>query len=157
MRKRYGSVVFGTYGEYGDDGSLHQSHQHVAPVVFVVRHTRVSYVQRKRHQEELDRGSNQSRPLPLHSGLDVELCIQTYRHWHRGGGSQEDDLFLFFQISNTMYINRTQKNPKPNKKTTTNKHVSVFWANEPLIRKLRHVMRPSGDKLEIQKFILKYI
>lgn len=67
-----------THNEHSDERSLQQSHQHVTPVVFEVRDARVCHVQRKRHQEELDRWSDQSRPLPLHSGLDVKL--DTHKH-----------------------------------------------------------------------------
>lgn len=62
-----------THDEHGDEGSLQQSHHYVTPVVFEVGHARVSHVQRKRHQEELDGWANQPRPLPLHPRLDVEL------------------------------------------------------------------------------------
>lgn len=62
-----------THNEHGYERSLQQSHQHVTPVVFEVRHACVSHVQREGHQEELDGWSDQSRPLPLHPGLDVKL------------------------------------------------------------------------------------
>ncbi len=72
-----------THSEHSDESSLQQPHQYVTPVMFVVRHASVSYIQRKRHQEELDGRSNQSRPLPLHSGLDVELHTQPHiLKWH---------------------------------------------------------------------------
>lgn len=67
-----------THIEHSDESSLQQPHQNVTPVMFVVRHASVCYIQRKRHQEELDGRSNQSRPLPLHSGLDVELHTQPH-------------------------------------------------------------------------------
>ena len=69
-----------THSEHSDESSLQQSNQYVAPVVFVVRHTCVSHIQRKRHQEELDGGSNQTRPLPLHSGLDIKLYTHTHTY-----------------------------------------------------------------------------
>lgn len=69
-----------TYSEDGDERPLQQPHQHVAPVVFVVRHAGVADIQRERHQEELDGGSNQPRPLPSHPGLDVELHTHTRTH-----------------------------------------------------------------------------
>lgn len=65
-----------THVEYSDEGTLQQPDQYVTPVMLVVRHTGVSYIQRKRHQEELDGWSNQSRPFPLHPGLDIELIAQ---------------------------------------------------------------------------------
>lgn len=68
-----------THCEHSDESALQQSHHDIARVVFVVRDARVSHIQRERHQEELDRGSNQSRPFPLHPGLDMELYIQKYR------------------------------------------------------------------------------
>lgn len=58
--------------EHGDEGSLQQPHQNVTPVMFEVRHARVSDVEREQQQEELDCGSNEACPLPLHPGLDVE-------------------------------------------------------------------------------------
>lgn len=71
-----------THSEHSDERPLQQPHQNVTPVVFVVRHTSVSHVQRKGHQEELDGWSHQSRPLPLHPGLDVELYTQTTQSSH---------------------------------------------------------------------------
>lgn len=62
-----------THSEHGDESSLQQPHHYVTPVVFVVGHTCVTNIQRKRHQEELDGWSNQSRPLSLHPGLDIKL------------------------------------------------------------------------------------
>lgn len=59
--------------ENGDERSLQQPHQDVAPVMLEVRHAGVPYVQRKTHQEELDGWSDQSCPFPLQPGLDVEL------------------------------------------------------------------------------------
>ena len=65
-----------THSEHSDESSLQQPHQDVTPVVFIVRDTRVSNVQRERDQEKLDGGSNQSCPLPLHPGVHVELHTQ---------------------------------------------------------------------------------
>lgn len=65
--------VLRTHVEYGDERSLKQAHQHVTPVVLVIRHSSVTHIYRKGHQEELDGGPEKSGPLGYQSGLNVEL------------------------------------------------------------------------------------
>lgn len=66
-----------THIEHSDESSLQQSHQYVAPVVFVVANPCVSNVHRKRHEEELHCGSDQTSPLPLHTCLHIQLYTHT--------------------------------------------------------------------------------
>lgn len=56
-----------------DQSPLQKTHDHVAPVVFVVRHTCVSYINGKGHQEELNCGSEEAGPLGCHTCLDIQL------------------------------------------------------------------------------------
>lgn len=66
-------VVPETHIEHGDEGSLQQPHQHVAPVVLVIRDSGVAHVHGEGHQEELDRGPEESGPLRRKSRLHVQL------------------------------------------------------------------------------------
>lgn len=42
-------------------------------MVLVVGHTGIAHIDRKGHQEELDRGPQQPCPLPAEPGLHIEL------------------------------------------------------------------------------------
>lgn len=66
-------VVRETHVEHGDQRSLQQTHQHVAPVVLVIRDAGVAHVHREGHQEELDGGPQKPGPLSNQSGLHVKL------------------------------------------------------------------------------------
>lgn len=56
-----------------DQRPLQKTYDHVAPVVFVVRHTCVSHINGKGHQEELNCGSEEAGPLGCHTCLDIQL------------------------------------------------------------------------------------
>ena len=66
-------VVVATHIEYSNKRSLQQPHQHVAPVVLVIRDSGVTHIHRKGHQEELDGGPEKSGPLSHKSRLHVKL------------------------------------------------------------------------------------
>lgn len=66
-------VVRETHVEHSDQRSLQQTHQHVAPVVLVIRDPGVAHVHREGHQEELDGGPQKSGPLSNQSCLHVKL------------------------------------------------------------------------------------
>lgn len=66
-------VVRETHVEHGDQRSLQQTHQHVAPVVLVIRDAGVAHVHREGHQEELDGGPQKPGPLSNQSCLHVKL------------------------------------------------------------------------------------
>lgn len=66
-------VVRETHVEHGNQRSLQQTHQHVAPVVLVIRDAGVAHVHREGHQEELDGGPQKPGPLSNQSGLHVKL------------------------------------------------------------------------------------
>lgn len=66
-------VVLETYVEYSNKRSLKQPHQHVAPVVLVIRDSGVAHIHREGHQEELDGGPEKSGPLCCESRLHVKL------------------------------------------------------------------------------------
>lgn len=84
-----------THSEHGDESPLQQAHQDVAPVVLKVGDASVSDIKRERHQEELDGGSNQSSPLTLHSGMDVQLWTEKQQKWVRLYTKwKEDDLWM---------------------------------------------------------------
>lgn len=77
-------VVRETHVEHGDQRSLQQTHQHVAPVVLVIRDPGVAHVHREGHQEELDGGPQKSGPLSNQSGLHVKL--------ERGDGVEKGEI-----------------------------------------------------------------
>lgn len=76
-------VIWETHIEHSDQRPLQQPHQHVAPVVLVIRDSGVAHIHRKGHQEELDGGPKKSGPLRCQSGLHIEL------EW-RGWGMREE-------------------------------------------------------------------
>lgn len=86
-------VVRETHVEHGDERSLQQTHQHVAPVVLVIRDPGVAHVHREGHQEELDGGPQKSGPLSNQSGLHVKLerGDGKWRRGREGGGGEGDD------------------------------------------------------------------
>lgn len=63
----------GIYHQQGHEGPLQEPHQHVAPVVFIIRHPGQSRVNRGGDQEKLDCGPEQPGPGGLQTGLQVEL------------------------------------------------------------------------------------
>lgn len=67
------AVVLETHVEHSNKRSLQQPHQHVAPVVLVIRDSGVTHIHRKGHQEELDGGPEKSGPLSHQSCLHVKL------------------------------------------------------------------------------------
>lgn len=69
-------VVLETHIEHSNQRSLQQPHQHIAPVVLVIRYPGVSHIHRKGHQEELDGGPEESRPLSNQSRLHIKLKRQ---------------------------------------------------------------------------------
>lgn len=75
-----------THNEDGNESPLQQPHQHVAPVVLVVRHPGVAHVDGEGDEEELDGGTQQPGPLPHQPGLHVELGSKEERN-HPGQGS----------------------------------------------------------------------
>lgn len=62
-----------TYSENCDKRPLEEPHQHVAPVVLIIRHAGVTYIHSKGHQEELDGGPQKTGPFCIQPGLDIEL------------------------------------------------------------------------------------
>ena len=66
-------VVLETHIEHSNERSLQQPHQHVAPVVLVIRDSGVTHIHRKGHQEELDGGPEKSGPLSHQSRLHIKL------------------------------------------------------------------------------------
>lgn len=66
-------VVLVTHIEYSNKCSLQQPHQHVAPVVLVIRDSGVTHIHREGHQEELDGGAKKSGPLSHEPRLHVKL------------------------------------------------------------------------------------
>lgn len=70
-------VVLETHIKHSNKSSLQQPHQHVAPVVLVIRDSGVTHIYRKGHQEELDGGSEKSGPLSRQSRLNVKLEGET--------------------------------------------------------------------------------
>lgn len=82
QKNQSSACASGTHGEHSDERPLQQTDQNVAPVMLVVGHPGVAYVQGERHQEELDGRSDQARPFPLHPGVDVELHTES----RSGGG-----------------------------------------------------------------------
>lgn len=67
------NVVRETHVEHGDQRSLQQTHQHVAPVVLVIRDPGVAHVHGEGHQEELDGRPQKSGPFSNQSGLHIKL------------------------------------------------------------------------------------
>lgn len=59
--------------EAGHQGSLQEADEDVTPVVLVVGHPSIAHIDRKGHQEELNGGPQQPRPLPAEPGLHVQL------------------------------------------------------------------------------------
>lgn len=70
-------VALETHIEHSNKRSLQQPHQHVAPVVLVIRDSGVTHIHRKGHQEELDGGPEKSGPLSHQSRLHVKLKGET--------------------------------------------------------------------------------
>lgn len=68
-----GSVSSETHIEHGNESSLQQPQQRVAPVMVVIRDSGVTHINREDHQEELDGGPDESGPLRHESGLHVQL------------------------------------------------------------------------------------
>lgn len=66
-------IVLEAHIEYSNKGSLQQPHQHVAPVVLVIRDSGVAHIHGKGHQEELDCGPEKSGPLSCKSRLHIQL------------------------------------------------------------------------------------
>lgn len=62
-----------TYHEDSNERPLKEAHQHIAPVVFVVRHSGVAHEDGKGEEEKLDCWAHQSGPSTHHACLDVEL------------------------------------------------------------------------------------
>lgn len=62
-----------TYHQDGHEGPLQEPAQHVAPVVFIIRHPGESRVHRGGDEEELEGGPQQPCPFHLQSSLQVEL------------------------------------------------------------------------------------
>lgn len=62
-----------TYSENCNQRPLEESNQHVAPVMFIIRHAGVTHVHGERHQEELDGWPQETSPFCIQSSLDVEL------------------------------------------------------------------------------------
>lgn len=62
-----------THVENCNKCALQQPHQHVAPVVLVIRDPGVTHIHRKGHQEELDGGPEESGPLRHQPRLHVKL------------------------------------------------------------------------------------
>ncbi len=68
-----------TYSENCNERPLEEPHQHVAPVVLIIRHTSVTYIHGKGHQEELDSGPQETSPFCIQSGLNIELVREKKR------------------------------------------------------------------------------
>ncbi len=62
-----------THIEHSNERSLQQPHQHIAPVVLVIRDSGVTDIYREGHQEELDGGPQKSGPLSHQPRLHVQL------------------------------------------------------------------------------------
>lgn len=61
------------YSENCNQRPLEESNQHVAPVMFIIRHARVTHVHGEGHQEELDGWPQETSPFCIKSSLDVQL------------------------------------------------------------------------------------
>lgn len=81
---RLKEVVLDTHIEHSNKRSLQQPHQHVAPVVLVIRDSGVTHIHRKGHQEELDGGPEKSGPLSHQSRLHIKLQGET--GWKKSRG-----------------------------------------------------------------------
>lgn len=83
-------VALETHVEHSNKRSLQQPHQHVAPVVLVIRDSGVTHIHREGHQEELDGGPEKSGPLShqsrLHVKLKGEIEWKKSRGWYIVGG-----------------------------------------------------------------------
>lgn len=64
-----------TYHQDGHEGPLQEPAEHVAPVVFIIRHSGESRVHRGGDEEELEGGPQQPCPFHLQSSLQVELEV----------------------------------------------------------------------------------
>lgn len=86
-------VIPETHIEHGNERSLQQTHQHVAPVVLVIRDPGVAHVHREGHQEELDGGPEKSGPLShqsrLHVKLQREMELNGRRGWEMGKDGEQ--------------------------------------------------------------------
>lgn len=63
----------GIYHQQSHEGALQEPHQHVAPVVLIIRHPGQACVNGGGDQEELDCGSEQPSPVGPQASLQVEL------------------------------------------------------------------------------------
>lgn len=62
-----------SHRENSDQCPLQETHHHVTPVVFVVRHACVSHINGKGHQEELNCGPEETSPFGCQTCLDIKL------------------------------------------------------------------------------------
>lgn len=69
-------VALETHSEYSNKCSLQQPHQHIAPVMLVIRDSGVTHIHCEGHQEELDSGPEKSGPLSHQSCLHVKLDME---------------------------------------------------------------------------------
>lgn len=83
--------VEGTYHQQSHEGALQEPHQHVAPVVFIIRHPGQARVNGGSDEEELECGSEQPSPAGPQTSLQVELrrtngfSLTTEFSWRKTG------------------------------------------------------------------------
>ncbi|KAG7271544.1 hypothetical protein CRUP_004007 [Coryphaenoides rupestris] len=98
----------------GHERALQQTRQHVAPVVLVVGHARQPRVDGRRDQEELQGGPQQTRPVNLEPGLEVELwliLVQSGLHTSRKCGLRRPMEYLAMSVSDWLIAAPKRKVP----------------------------------------------